>query len=894
MRHHVSTLLLIAFTSPWNSPARAESGDQPAQVFRGATILTVSHGEMADAELVVRDGKIVAIGKRGQVEIPDGAKIHDVAGRFIIPGLVDTHSHIGIYPRPSIDAHSDGNEMTGAVQPGIRALDAIWPGDPGIRMAVAGGVTTANIMPGSGNAIGGQTLYVKLRGNTIEQMMFTPGRPEGGLKMANGENPKRSYGPKNQPPNTRMRLAALQREQFAKAREYQRKWQVFRDAEAKANENKPSQPERDLAMETLVEVLERKRTVHFHSHRADDIMTVLRLADEFGFEVVIQHGTEAYKVVDELARRHVPVSMTLPDSPGGKAEVVNFIEQNAAILHKAGVKFAVNTDDFITESRFLLRTGSIPVRGGLSQDIALRALTLWPAEMLHLDRAIGSIEPGKDADFVLLSGRPFSVYTQVLETYIDGAKVFDRADATDASFAIGGFALPSVAAQLKPAPAPALKPPAKPATPKLEATAAVPPESTRIAIRAGRVHTVGGEPIHDGLVVVENGLIVYVGKPDGFEIPEGTPVLPAAVVTPGLIDAHTVVGVSGLFNVPADQDQDEMSDPNQADARILDSFNPAEPLLEFALQHGVTVVQACPGRANVIAGQAGIFRTWGKTVDAMAVRFPSGIVFNLGEVPKKSYPGKAPGTRMATAAIIRNALNSAANYKLKQQTAKEDLTVERNLKHEAIGMLLDKTVPAIFSAHRADDIETSLRLMREFQLNGVLDLATEGYLLADELARAKVPVLLHPTMQRISTPETYNSTLNNAAILADHKIPLCITSSFEGYVPKTRVPLYEAAIAMVNGLGYDRALRAVTLDAARILGIEQKYGSLERGKVADVILYDGDPFEYTTHVMFVILDGKVVYDRATELKNPPRGAGGTGEMSCCEGTFSMLAKPEQL
>jgi len=882
MRHLVSTLLLIASTTLWNNRARAESGDQPAHVFRGATILTVSHGEIADADLVVRDGKIVAVGKRGQVEIPDDAKVHDVAGQFIIPGLVDTHSHIGIYPRPSIDAHSDGNEMTGAVQSGIRALDAIWPGDPGIRMALAGGVTTANIMPGSGNAIGGQTLYVKLRGNTIEQMMFTPGRPEGGLKMANGENPKRSYGPKNQPPGTRMRLAALQREQFVKARDYQRKWQAYRDAEAKGDEKKPPQPERDLAMETLVEVLERKRTVHFHSHRADDIMTVLRLADEFGFEVVLQHGTEAYRIADELARRHVPVSMTLPDSPGGKAEVVDFIEQTGSILHKAGVKFAVNTDDFVTESRFLLRTGSIPVRGGLSEDIALKALTLWPAEMLHLDRAIGSIEPGKDADFVLLSGRPFSVYAQVLETFIEGVKVFDRADPAFSNYAIGGFALPNVA--IRPKPAPALKPPAKSSVPKVESAAAVATDAQRIAIRAGLVYTASAEPIHDGLVVVDNGMIVYVGKPDGIEIAEGTPVLSTAVVTPGLIDTHTVVGVSGLYNVPADQDQDEMSDPNQADARILDSFNPGEPLLEFALQHGVTVVQACPGRANVIAGQAGIFRTWGKTVDAMTVRFPSGIIFNLGEVPKKSYPGKAPATRMATAAVIRNALNSAANYKMKQQAAKEDSPVERNLKHEAIGLLLDKKVPAIFSAHRADDIETSLRIVREFQLNGVLDLATEGYLVADEIARAKVPVLLHPTMQRISTPETYNSTLNNAAILADKKIPISVTSSFEGYVPKTRVPLYEAAIAMVNGLGYDRALRAVTLDAARILGIDQKYGSLERGKVADVVLYDGDPFEYATHVTHVILDGKLVYDRAAELKKPPRrgGAGGAGEMSCCE------------
>ena len=204
----------------------------------------------------------------------------------------------------------------------------------------------------------------------------------------------------------------------------------------------PTEPDRDLAMETLVEVLDRKRTVHFHSHRADDIMTVARLAEEFGFEVVLQHGTEAYKVADELARRKIPVSMTIPDSPGGKPEVDDLIEQNAAILEKAGVKIAVNTDDFITESRFLLRTAALAMRGGLSEASALRALTLNPAEMMHLERRIGSIDPGKDADFVVLSGRPFSVYTQVLQTYIDGQKRYDRDDASQANYAVGGFALP--------------------------------------------------------------------------------------------------------------------------------------------------------------------------------------------------------------------------------------------------------------------------------------------------------------------------------------------------------------------------------------------------------------------------------------------------------------------
>jgi imidazolonepropionase-like amidohydrolase len=874
MKRPFATLFSLSFLVAAHATA-----NEPARVYRGATLLTVAKGEIEDGDMVVRDGTIIALGRRGQVPVPADAVIVDLAGKVIIPGLVDTHSHIGIYPRPAVDAHQDGNETTGPVQPGLRAIDAIWPGDPGIRMALAGGVTTANIMPGSGNAIGGQTLYVKLRDGTIDAMMVTPGRPEGGLKMANGENPKRAYGAKSQAPATRMKLAALQREQFIKARDYRRKWQVFR--EGKPRDGKPpTEPDRDPALDALVEVMDRKRTVHFHSHRADDIMTVVRLSEEFGFEVVLQHGTEAFKVADELARRHVPVSMTLPDSPGGKAEVADLLAEAPALLEKAGVKLAINTDDFITESRFLLRTAALAVRGGLTEAAALRALTLAPAEMLHLESRIGSLEPGKDADFVVLSGRPFSVYTQVLQTYIEGGKRHDRAESNCVNYAIGGFALADSEARPKAAAAPA--PPAKAQTPDAPEQQGQ-PDAKQVVVRAGIVHTAGGMPIRDGVIVLENGKVKSVGKAGEVEIPRGSRVLVAAAATPGFVDAHTVAGVSGWSNTPADQDQDERSDPNQAEVRVLDGFNPQEPLLEFTLRNGVTVVHAMPGRIDAIAGQAGIFRTRGSTAEAMTVRFPSAVLFNLGEVPKATYPGKAPGTRMGTAALIRTALVAASNDRRKREAAKEDAKPDSNPKHEALGLLLDGAVPAVWSAHRADDLVTALRLSREFGLTSILDLATEAYLVGDRIAEAKVPVFVHPTMQRVGSPETFNTTLTNAAALAERQVPIAITSAFESYVPKQRVPLFEAAVAMANGLGYDRALRAITIDPARILGIADRYGSLEPGKAGDVVLFDGDPFEYTTHITHVLLDGRVVFDRADDQTNPLRGLGAFGgaEMDCC-------------
>jgi len=862
-----------------------------AVMFVGARIYTVTGAPIENGILVVNKGKIALVVPAGDfgVQLPKGTKIRNVKGLTIIPGLVDTHSHIGIYPRPAVPANSDGNEASGPVQPGLRAIDAIFPNDPGIRMAVTGGVTTANIMPGSGNVIGGQTLYVKLRGRTIEDMRIADIKVLRGLKMANGENPK-GYGRRQpgQAPGTRMKVAALQREQFVKARDYQRQWAEYRKKAAAGKEASP--PDRDLALEPLVEVLERKRTVHFHSHRADDLMTAMRIAEEFGFELVIHHGTEGYRVADQLAHHNIPVSLTLVDSPGGKLEAAALLEENAAVLEKAGVKIAINTDDFITESRFLLRTGAIAVRGGLSEDAALRALTRNPDEMLHLEDRLGSLEKGKDADFVILSGPPFSVYTQVLETYIDGVRVFDRAQKKDWTYQAGGFALAEQDSLPKP-PAPVKpSPPAKAPTVSAESLRPNSSHPDRLAVIAGRIHTVSGDTIEDGVVLIEGGKIKQVGKRSDVSVPAQTPVVTAAVVTPGLIDAHSVVPISGGLNVPADQEQDEHSDPNQSDLRILDSFNPNEPLLQFLREQGVTVVHAMPGRVNVIAGQSGIFRTMGRTAEQMTLRAPAGILVNLGEIPKQSYTGKLPTTRMGTASLVRSAFAQAQNNAQKRAKSKpDDKQPPRNLKSEALELALARKVPVIFSANRADDLGTALRLSKEFGLNSVLDLATEGYLVADTLAEAKVPVVVHPTMQRIgSTMETYNTHLCNAALLAEHKIPIAIGTGFEGYVPKTRVLRQEAAMAMVNGLGFDRALRAITLDAAKLLGIDERFGSIEAGKAADLVLYDGDPFEHATHVTDTIMDGRIVYDRADYLKLPferralPLVGGGVG---CCMGVW---------
>ena len=388
--------------------------------FIGATVLPVSSAEIVAGTVIVKDGRIVAVGPAATTPVPDDAERIDVTGKVIIPGLVDTHSHIG---------GGSGGDSSAPVQPDVRILDSINPRDPGFRKARAGGLTTLNIMPGSGLLVSGQTVYVKLRRvDTMEELLQrdAAGNALVGLKMANGTNSQR-----DPPfPGTRGKSAAIVRQKFTAAREYQRKL---------ADPDVTKRPPRDLELESLVECLEGRRIVHHHSHRADDILTVLRLREEFGFRVVLHHVSEAWKVSGELARAGVPCSVIVLDSPGGKIEAMDMSLATGAVLEAAGVPCALHTDDPVTDSRLFLRSAALAVRGGMSREKALEALTLAGARMLDLGDRVGSLEPGKDADLVILSGDPFSIRTKVLQTWVEGRKVFDRDDPEDRLFAVGGY-----------------------------------------------------------------------------------------------------------------------------------------------------------------------------------------------------------------------------------------------------------------------------------------------------------------------------------------------------------------------------------------------------------------------------------------------------------------------
>jgi imidazolonepropionase-like amidohydrolase len=392
------------------------------QAFVGARLIPISGAEIERGVFVIAGGKITAVGPEGSTPVPADAVRHDLAGRVLMPGLVDSHSHIG---------DVEGADSSAALQPDVRAMDSINVRDARLQKAQAGGITTVNVMPGSGHLLSGQTIYLKLRdGKSLDDLLLygEGGRVAGGIKMANGTNSRR----KPPFPGTRAKSAALVREQLVKAQEHQRKVREAADDASKL-------PARDLGLEALVEVLEGKRVVHHHTHRHDDIITVLRLAKEFRFRVVLHHVSEGWKVASEIAAAGVPSSIIVIDSPGGKLEAVHLSFRTGGALEKAGAAVGFHTDDGITDSRLFLRSAALAVRGGMSRAKALEGVTLANARMLELETRVGSLEVGKDADFVVLSGDPLSVSTHVLQTWVEGAKVFDRADPKDRLYAVGGY-----------------------------------------------------------------------------------------------------------------------------------------------------------------------------------------------------------------------------------------------------------------------------------------------------------------------------------------------------------------------------------------------------------------------------------------------------------------------
>ncbi len=482
---------------PWQARVSEAEGYEmkptappPAIVIRGATLMLGTGRTIAKGTIILDKGKIAVVAE-GDLPAPAGAVVIDGTGKFITPGLIDTHSHLGVYPMPAVSAHDDGNEMTDPVTPQVQTVDAFWPQDPSIERAVAGGVTAIQVLPGSGNLIGGRAVTLKLRPGLSPREMHVSGAADG-LKMACGENPKRTYGSAKRAPMTRMGNVAGQRAAFLKAKKLQEQWARWREQEStrieadskkralwesrrdervqraawcKANEEpdpceswrrkwaetpndepQPSEPiatpDRDPGTETLVGALEGRVLVHVHCYRADDMLAMIALSDEMGFRIrSFHHALEAYKIRDRLAARQIAVS-TWADWWGFKMEAFDGIPENAALVHESGGRTIIHSDSEEGIQRLNQEASKALTSGrragiALTDDDAIRWVTMNPAWALGVDHRMGSLEPGKDADVVMWTRSPLSVYALAERVWIDGYPVYERGKPHWSDFELG-------------------------------------------------------------------------------------------------------------------------------------------------------------------------------------------------------------------------------------------------------------------------------------------------------------------------------------------------------------------------------------------------------------------------------------------------------------------------
>lgn len=891
---------------PWRRKVSVADGYEgprpsaPAVVIQGATLLLGNGSHLDKGTVVLQGGRITAVQKEPLATIPQGAQVVDGTGKFVTPGLIDTHSHLGVYPMPQVAAHDDGNEATDPSTPYAQTADGFWPQDPGIERAVAGGVTTLQVLPGSANLIGGRAVTLKLRPGPSSRAMHFPGAPDG-LKMACGENPKRVYGKTKRTPSTRMGNLAMQRAAFLKARRLIQQWDDWRTGEDQrqtttdkkratyeakvraeaakgrvaeaAQEPDPSRPaltpDRDPGLETLAAALEGRVLVQVHCYRADDMMAMLALSDEMGFQVrSFHHAVDAYKIRGDLARRGVSVS-TWADWWGFKMEAWDAVPENVALLATSGVRPALHSDSpegiqrLNQEAAKALWAGR---RAGLTleDDEAIRWITSEPAWVLGIDRRVGTLEVGKDADLVLWDRNPLSFYASAEKVWIDGAVVFERGRAPWSDFEVG--ALPGLtslnASRAKAIPAP-MGSTASPATP-LPAPWPDAPASRPFLVTGTRVLTGNGEVVEDATVTVRNGVVVSVtkgkvGGPSGVDVLDGA----GTVLTPGFTDVLTSVGLVEVDLEEATHDDVQAGGaPVRAGYRAADGFNPASVVIPVARLEGITSVVTIP-RGGLISGQSAWADLTGDGGSLVAV--PAALHVHV--------EGTGPGGHGEAFLRVREAFDDARAFQRSRGAWERNQSrpfAPSRLDLEAMQPALGGRIPVVFHVNRAPDIVAVLRLARELGLHAVIAGGAEAWRVAPELAAAKVPVVLLPLLAGPETFDHLGARPDNAALLEAAGVPVVISTGETHHARRLR---QAAGNAVRAGLSPAAALAAVTRRPAEILGLGARYGTVTVGKVANLVVWSGDPFEVGSRPLSVVVRGARVplRSRQTALFEKYRG-----------------------
>ena len=848
---------------------QAQSRGLRVIALKGATVLTVTRGTIPNGVLVMRDGKIAAVGGP-DTSVPAGAEVVDVTGRFVSPGIIDAHSHI---------ANDSINEGGTTVSSMTGMHDVLDPTDISIYRDIAGGLTTANLLHGSANPIGGKNAVIKLRwgAKRASDLVFEGAMP--GIKFALGENPKdlrqgQLTGPRRYP-LTRQGVEFVIRDAFTRAKGYQKAWKDYEKAKATSPDALP--PRRDLQLEALVEILDGKRLVHAHCYRADEILMLIRLADEMGFKIAtFQHVLEGYKVAKEIAA-HGAGASTFSDWWGYKIEADDAIPHNAAIMVRKGVLVSINSDSAEHARRLNTEAAKSIKWGGLTEDEAFALVTINPAKQLRIDNRVGSLEAGKDADVAVWTHHPLSSYAIVDRVYIDGTRYYDRKDEDRRLTELKKEKMELMAGErgsrsttttspqqdngdenTSSAPAFAAgvsNPPTTAATARQASSGPV------LAIVNATIHPVTSATIERGTIVVRGNRIEAFGA--NVPVPQGAKTIDAAGdhVYPGFINARTTLGI-GEPGVRGYDDINEMHDWNQH-LRTRVAYHADSAAIPVARANGITTVGVAPG-GGIMAGELAVMNLHGWTWEDATLRPNAGIVFNFPPLAAgggRGGRGGAPPGPERTFEDVRRERDRRLDDVIRMfdnarvyAVAGPDKTVDLAL--EALVPVVERKLPLIVSVVREQDIKDAVAFADRAKVNIVISGGTEAVYAATLLKEKNIPVILGNVLAMPTREDNFHaSTYQVAGELAQAGVKFAFSS---GDNTNVRLAPYQAAMSVAWGLKREDAIKALTINAAEILGIANRVGSIENGKDANLFIAKGDPLEVRTAITHVIIQGKDV------------------------------------
>jgi imidazolonepropionase-like amidohydrolase len=836
-------------------------------LIKGATVIP-SHGDpLPDTSILVRHGKIAAIGR--DLAPDEGMAVIDAAHRFVMAGIIDTHSHIMF-----ADGMGGVNEATASMVPEVRVKDVVRSNDPSAYRALAGGVTAARLLHGSANVIGGQDAVVKLKYGRRASEQIVLGNPQG-VKFALGENVK-SHS--NRFPNTRLGVEATLNRAFMEAVDYRRVWNEYRRAVEKQSE-KPGAaggntgganaaggnatgpallpPRRDLRLEALAEIIDHQIFIHSHCYRADEILMLLRVTSDLGIRVwSLQHVLEGYKVAPEIVAHGASCS-TFADWWAYKVEAFDATPYNAALLHEAGANSVIKSDDAELIRHLYLEAAKTVRYGGVAPDAALRMITLNAARELGLDSRIGSIEVGKDADLAIFSGHPLNAFSRCEMTVIEGEPFFIREKQPSA--------MSTAAAAATSQPRPLVFATSEIRAKQLDLALA---PDRRFAIVGGTVHPVDSPDIERGTVVVHGDKIVAMGQ--AVEIPAGTKTIDATGlhVYPGLIDAGTVLGLIEIGRVRETHDFQEAGQ-FQPDLRAGVAINPDSELIPVTRAGGITAALIRP-TGGIICGQVSLMKPDGWTVPEMVLSYEAGLQID--------WPGG--NDNQPRIDQLREFLKEGRTYLKLQKAATENKTQPpiRDPRYDALGPYLEGLKPVYIEASSRKEITESLLFAEQEKLKIVISGGADAWKLAAELKKREVPVIISAVMARPREDyDPFDAAYANAGRLHEAGVLFAIHSngsSTAGFsASNSRNAPFEAAQAVAYGLPEAEALKAVTLNAAKIIRADDKLGSLTVGKLANILISDGSPLQETTQYKAIIVAGRphAPESRHTHLYEKYRG-----------------------